>query len=481
MNTLLIALIAAGAGLLYGAYLIWNVLRAGSDNNNEFDELVGEESENISIVPFYMKKENSLMLAIGILIAAVLGRWDSGIMAIAFAVGAVISSVAWWIGVAVSARAKSLGHRSGTIMGFFVAGLALASVAGFYWIVPNVQALVALSFGAVLISVFARLSADVEGGISSDIFATYVASLSLIMFLANILLPNITNLTTLPLLIGAISIGAAIIGSFAGAFPRGLVLTGIISIAAFRVLTINMPFIRDIGASAGAAIFWSLTFGTLVAVFIALLAKYYIGKPSRSMEAVVLPAIMVGAAVYGAYWFAGIYGVALSVVSMVSMAGMIIVADESGLPDGKAGHIIKEITNTFAITTAGLGAIVLFGTFAQKLSEAGTNTLFQLSDARLIIGLTIGSAMPYLFESLAVRKTSKAIVVLVPIAFAFLIGFLLGPESLGGFILGAIITGFLFAISLIFGDDKKRAVIGSAINPMVRAISIAAILVATFL
>ena len=474
MNTLLIALIAAGAGLLYGAYLIWNVLRAGSDNNNEFDELVGEESENISIVPFYMKKENSLMLAIGILIAAVLGRWDSGIMAIAFAVGAVISSVAWWIGVAVSARAKSLGHKSGIVMGFFVAGIALASVAGFYWIVPNVQALIALSFGAVLVSLFARLSGDIEGPMASDIFATYVASLSLIMFLANILLPNITNLTTLPLLIGAISIGAAIIGSFAGAIPGGLVLAGIISIAAFRVLTINMPFIRDIGASAGVAIFWSLTFGTLIAVFIALLAKYYIGKPSRSMEAVVLPAIMVGAALYGAYWFAGIYGVALSVVSMVSMASMIIVANESG-------QIIKEITNTFAITTAGLGAIVLFGTFAQKLSEAGTNTLFQLSDARLIIGLTIGSMMPYLLESLAMRKISKAIAVLAPIAFAFLIGFLLGPESLGGFILGAIITGFLFAISLIFGDDKKRAVIGSAINPMVRAISIAAILVATFL
>ena len=474
MNTLLIALVAAGAGLLYGAYLIWNVLRAGPENNNEFDELVGEESENISVAPFYMKKENQIMLAVGILITAVLARWDSVIIAIAFVVGAIISSVAWWIGVAVSARAKSLGHRSGTIMGFFVAGLALASVAGFYWIVPNVQALIALSFGAVLVSLFARLSGDIEGPMASDIFATYVASLSLIMFLANILLPNITNLTTLPLLIGAISIGAAIIGSFAGAIPGGLVLAGIISIAAFRVLTINMPFIRDIGASAGVAIFWSLTFGTLIAVFIALLAKYYIGKPSRSMEAVVLPAIMVGAALYGAYWFAGIYGVALSVVSMVSMASMIIVANESG-------QIIKEITNTFAITTAGLGAIVLFGTFAQKLSEAGTNTLFQLSDARLIIGLTIGSMMPYLLESLAMRKISKAIAVLAPIAFAFLIGFLLGPESLGGFILGAIITGFLFAISLIFGDDKKRAVIGSAINPMVRAISIAAILVATFL
>ncbi|KKU11241.1 MAG: K(+)-insensitive pyrophosphate-energized proton pump [Parcubacteria group bacterium GW2011_GWB1_45_7] len=474
MNTLLIALVAAGAGLLYGAYLIWNVLRAGPENNNEFDELVGEESENISVVPFYMKKENQIMLAVGILITAVLARWDSVIIAIAFVVGAIISSVAWWIGVAVSARAKSLGHKSGIVMGFFVAGIALASVAGFYWIVPNVQALIALSFGAVLVSLFARLSGDIEGPMASDIFATYVASLSLIMFLANILLPNITNLTTLPLLIGAISIGAAIIGSFAGAIPGGLVLAGIISIAAFRVLTINMPFIRDIGASAGVAIFWSLTFGTLIAVFIALLAKYYIGKPSRSMEAVVLPAIMVGAALYGAYWFAGIYGVALSVVSMVSMASMIIVANESG-------QIIKEITNTFAITTAGLGAIVLFGTFAQKLSEAGTNTLFQLSDARLIIGLTIGSMMPYLLESLAMRKISKAIAVLAPIAFAFLIGFLLGPESLGGFILGAIITGFLFAISLIFGDDKKRAVIGSAINPMVRAISIAAILVATFL
>ena len=182
MNTLLIALIAAGAGLLYGAYLIWNVLRAGPENNNEFDELVGEESENISVAPFYMKKENQIMLAVGILITAVLARWDSVIIAIAFVVGAIISSVAWWIGVAVSARAKSLGHKSGIVMGFFVAGIALASVAGFYWIVPNVQALIALSFGAVLVSLFARLSGDIEGPMASDIFATYVASLSLIIY-----------------------------------------------------------------------------------------------------------------------------------------------------------------------------------------------------------------------------------------------------------------------------------------------------------
>jgi K(+)-stimulated pyrophosphate-energized sodium pump len=287
-------------------------------------------------------------------------------------------------------------------------------------------------------------------GMAADLFETYVVTIIAGMILGNILYPDSIKWTLYPLMIGAISIFASIIGSMfvrltgkaiMGALYKGLIVSALLSALGFLYL-----------------LRWNMFYCSLVGLgvtgLMVVITDYYTSKKFRpvrsiaeasttghgtniitglavSMQSTALPVLTIIAGVLLSYHFGGIYGSAIAVVSMLSMAGIIVaidafgpitdnaggIAEMAGLPESvrestdaldAVGNTTKAVTKGYAIASAGLAAVVLFASYTQELAKLGKNITFDLSDVRVLTGLVIGGLLPYLFSSIAMQAVGKA-------------------------------------------------------------------------
>jgi K(+)-stimulated pyrophosphate-energized sodium pump len=537
-----------GCGLLsivYGAYTVRAVMAsdAGTPRMQEIAAAIQEGAQA------YLARQYTTIAMAGAVIFLIVA-WLLGILvAIGFLIGAVLSGLAGFIGMLVSVRANvrtaqassrsladglSMAFRAGAVTGLLVAGLALLGVALYYAILTNglglpgtgrtvVDSLVALGFGASLISIFARLGggiftkgADVGGdlvgkveagipeddprnpatiadnvgdnvgdcaGMAADLFETYVVSVVATMVLAAIYFagqPVVESLMLYPLAVCAVGVVTSIIGTFfvrlganqsiMGALYKGFIATGVLSVIALWPLTDKMLgmgttyAVRDL-TFTGSDLFWCGVVGLAVTAAIIVVTEYYTGvgyRPVRSisqasvtghgtnviqglavsLEATALPALIIIAGIIVAFKLAGLFGIAIAVTSMLSVAGVVValdafgpvtdnaggIAEMAGLPKetrkttdalDAVGNTTKAVTKGYAIGSAGLGALVLFAAYNEDLrffiSQAKPGSLFQnlqvdfsLSNPYVVVGLLFGGLLPYLFGGIAMTAVGRA-------------------------------------------------------------------------
>jgi K(+)-stimulated pyrophosphate-energized sodium pump len=292
-------------------------------------------------------------------------------------------------------------------------------------------------------------------GMAADLFETYAVTLIAAMLLGYATFGD--KGVHLPLVLGGAAIIASIIGSFfvrlgksnniMKALYRGLFWSLGISAILFIPITQHY-FMENYGN-----IFWSALIGLAVTVLMVITTDYYTAKKYRpvqsiakasasghgtniimglaiGMESTFLPIILISAGVLLSFWLAGLYGVAIAAMAMLSAAGMIVAIDSFGPITDNAGGIsemaeqpkevreitdnldavgntTKAITKGYAIASAGLATLVLFASYTEELTGFIKNIEFKLQDPYVIIGLFLGASVPYLFASIAMRAVGK--------------------------------------------------------------------------
>ena len=342
MNILLFSILASIASLGYGAFLTWQVL-AKPQGDEKMREIQRAIQEGASA---YLTRQNKTVFWVGLAAVLVLWYWLGPTLATGFVVGAVASAFAGYIGMMVAvranvrvteeakhglARAFGLAFKGGAVTGFFVVGLALMSLALFYWWAQDARALIGLGFGASLISVFARLGggiftkgadvgADLVGkveagipeddprnpaviadnvgdnvgdcaGMAADLFETYVVSALSVMLLGHLMFGGLKNVVEFPLLVGSFAVVASIVGSLfvrltgdgiMTALYKGLVATTAILLAMFYWVTERTQVV-DLG---NLNVFGALVVGIVVTALMVLVTDYYTSKKFKPVQSI---------------------------------------------------------------------------------------------------------------------------------------------------------------------------------------------------
>jgi K(+)-stimulated pyrophosphate-energized sodium pump len=658
-----LVLIAIGCGLLavlYGIVTSGQVLRQ-APGNQKMQDIAAAIQEGAQA---YLGRQYTTIGIVGVVVAVLVFLFLGSIAAIGFVVGAVLSGVAGYIGMNISVRANvrtaeaarvslqgglTTAFRSGAITGMLVAGLALLAIASFFYVLVGVHgrapddrtvidALVALAFGASLISIFARLGggiftkaadvgADLVGkveagipeddprnpaviadnvgdnvgdcaGMAADLFETYVVTVGATMVLTALLVntdvASLTALMALPLLVGGVCIITSIIGTYMvrlgkgqsimGALYKGFWTTAILSIPLIYFATdyalgdlnavigggeaagldVTGAVAEQTSGFTGMDLFWCMMIGLGVTGLLVWITEYYTGTNYRpvksiakasetghgtnviqglaiSLESTAMPTIVICAAIISSYLLAGLIGIAFAATSMLALAGMVVALDAYGPVTDNAGGIAemahmedevrtrtdaldavgnttKAVTKGYAIGSAALAALVLFGAYTTDLKEfsadlgIGANAVdFSLSNPYVVVGLLLGALLPYLFGAMGMTAVGRAagdvvldvrdqfrnnpgimdgtsrpnyartvdlvtkaairemiipslLPVLTPIAVYFLIAWVAGKEqgfaALGALLLGVIVSGLFVAISMTSGggawDNAKK-------------------------
>jgi len=645
---MLIVQLAIACGLLavlYGIVTSLQVLKqpAGSQRMQDIAGAVQEGARA------YLARQYTTIGVVGLIVVALVFYFLGAISAVGFLIGAILSGVTGFVGMNISVKANvrtaeaarnslqaglTTAFRSGAITGMLVAGLGLLAISVFFWYLigpaghaptdrPVINALVALSFGASLISIFARLGggiftkaadvgADLVGkveagipeddprnpaviadnvgdnvgdcaGMAADLFETYVVTLGVTMVSIALFVKNadVLALMSLPLLIGGVCIITSIIGTYMvrlgggsimGALYKGFWTSAILGVPAIYFaakfalgdLNATLYSIDLVGRAVpkdvhGMDLFWCSLIGLAVTGALVWITEYYTGTNYRpvksiakasvtghgtnviqglavSLESTALPTLVIVVAVIAAYQIAGVIGIAFGATAMLALAGMVVALDAYGPVTDNAGGIAemaglehevrektdaldavgnttKAVTKGYAIGSAALAALVLFGAYTADLKEFFPNLAvdFSLANPYVIVGLLLGALLPFTFGAFgmtAVGRAAGAVVVdvrdqfannpgimegtsrpnyartvdlvtkaaikemiipsllpvLAPIVVYFAVSAVAGQTngfaSLGALLLGVIVSGLFVAISMTSGggawDNAKK-------------------------
>ena len=372
MNLTLIAIACGVIALIYGIFTSSQVLGA-SAGNQRMQEVSGAIMEGAKA---YLGRQYTTIGIVGVVVAVLIFFLLGPVQAIGFALGAILSGAAGYIGMNISVRSNvrtaeaartslqsglTVAFRAGAITGMLVAGLALLAISVFFYVLTDVRglapndrevidALVALAFGASLISIFARLGggiftkaadvgADLVGkieagipeddprnpaviadnvgdnvgdcaGMAADLFETYVVTVGATMVLLALLVtagPGLLGLMSLPLLVGGACIVTSIIGTYfvrlgrgsiMGALYKGFIVTALLSVVALYGVTAYV--LGDLNAVAGNVtdaagvatdftgwdLYYSMLVGLVVTGLIVWITEYYTGTNHRPVQSV---------------------------------------------------------------------------------------------------------------------------------------------------------------------------------------------------
>ena len=300
-----------------------------------------------------------------------------------------------------------------------------------------------------------------DAGMAADIFETYVITAIASMILGSLLFPGFGNAVLFPLAILSMGIFASVVGSMfvkltskniMSALYKGMIATAVISAIlfyptttilmgsnlAFPVLNLYLACLIGVLVTAGMVLITEYYTGTQYSPVQNLAAASKTGHGTNiiaglalSMRSTFWPIILISAAVILSFSFAGLYGIALAGVTMLSLAGIVVaidafgpitdnaggIAEMAGLPQkvrdvtdplDAVGNTTKAVTKGYAIASAALAAMVLFSAYAQEFTAAGNTLTFSLSDPKVLVGLFIGGSLPYLFASFAMEAVGKA-------------------------------------------------------------------------
>lgn len=623
--------------LLYGVITVRSII-AMPAGNERMQEIAGAIQEGANA---YLNRQYSVITVVGVVIFALLFWLLGWAIAVGFAIGAILSGLAGYVGMHISVRANvrtaeaarkglqsalTVAFKSGAVTGMLVVGLGLLGLTGYYLFLKQLdmpirdllEGLVALGFGASLISIFARLGggiftkgadvgADLVGkieagipeddprnaaviadnvgdnvgdcaGMAADLFETYVVTIVGTMLFAGMFFTgDVLELMMLyPLAIGAMCIITSILGTYfvklgpkkdiMKALYKGSIATAIFSIIGLGLLTWGLiGFDTSYTANGYTFTGWNLYLcgltGFAVTGLLMWITEYYTltkYRPVKSIaeasttghgtniiqglaiskEATALPVLIICAGILTGYLNAGLFGVAVAVTTMLALSGMVIALDAYGPVTDNAGGIAemadlpaevrqttdaldavgnttKAVTKGYAIGSAGLAALVLFGAFIEDLNHyfPMTECIFTLQNPFVMIGLFLGGMLPYLFAALCMMAVGRAagsvvvevrrqfreikgimdgsakpdygravdiltksaikemilpslLPVLAPVVVYFVINWTIGQTeaftTLGSMLLGLVVTGLFVGLSMTTGggawDNAKKLI-----------------------